>query len=251
MTLTSRNKGHQFTSRMGPDATANAAHSRRNPTFFRLWLVFLSFLSAFPLRAADPVLNFYTGASFTHESDERIRVKNVSVSSDILFFGDSWVRKNSVSGLMHTLEIRLSNRLGRANLRNIDLVEKAIWCAVDLKNGDHVFGSVTSYAGTELEISQFQLLQAPKSLSFNCRRLDLLIVRPGEFAWTARVSDGGPNDGGPFQDEQVQVAFETMEQAWSQGSAIGFFDGPQSGDLILGINPEDMTYFAFQFGVSN
>ena len=137
-------------------------------------MIFGSFLGTVPLMAADPVLNFFTGAGFPHESDERIRVKNVTPISDILFFGDSWVRQYSVSGLVHTRERKRSNSIGRANLRNINLVEKAIWCAVDRETGSHVFGSVTSHAGTHLEMAQFQLLQTSKSLSFNCHRLDLL-----------------------------------------------------------------------------
>ena len=201
---------------------------------------------------ANPDLIFFVNQESFHSGDERVRVRFVTPSTDILFFGDSWVRKDFVSSLVHTMEIKKSNQRGRATLTGVDLVEKGIWCAVDLSNGAHGFDSVTSQVGTQITITQNELLQAPKSLSFNTGRMDLLIIRPGSSAWTARTFDGGPADGDATQDGKVQVPFEDLTAIWNPGS-IGElggakFSGLQLGDVILGINPDEMTYFTLQYG---
>ena len=133
-------------------------------------------------------------------------------------------------------------------------MEKAIWCAVDLSTGAYTIDSLNSAAGTELQVSQNELFQSGKSLWFNTGRVDLLIVRPGQTAWSIRAVDGGPTDEGPSQDGQVQIPPASLQSMWSSGSESGvvssLFTGPQAGDLVIGLNPDDMTYFTFKIGES-
>ena len=231
-----------------PSNRTRMATRRQTPVLGCLLIMGATFLTGMGPMATQPTLDFYTNSNAIHGSDERIRVRNVSPSTDILFFGDSWIRKDSVSSLMHTRQIKKSNQNGRANLRNIDLVEKAIWCAVDLSNGSFKFDSMGSNAGTYQEVIQSQVFQDPKFLNIDSRRMDLLIVRPGGQAWSVRAVDGGPNDLGAPQDGKLRIGIEWLTSFW--GTGFGPFAGPQDGDLVLGINPDDMTYFAFICGPS-
>ena len=234
-------------SQAGPAEPAVLANNAQTRAGFLIGLFLLAPTGVF---ATEPSLWFFANTEAIHQADERIRVNQVTPSSDILFFGDSWIRKNSVSRLVQTLEIVKSNKIGRANLNDIDLVVKAIWCAVDLLTGAYVFDSVNSSAGTLLEVTQAEILQFPKSITINARQSDMVILRPGQTAWVAQVADGGPTDGGASQDGKVQVDFETFEFLWSQGASAGMLGGLSPGDVILGINPDDMTYFALQIGVA-
>lgn len=132
-----------------------------------------------------------------------------------------------------------------------ELVGASVWWVVDMASGA---ASVAAPAAFELrqvaaEDEDLSSLIAPSpELAILHRSLfEVVLVRPGVGAWTARVADGARADADDVYDGTLRVALLALEP-FEEGQAA--LAGIGATDLLLGIDPASLEVLSLLPGSS-
>jgi len=139
---------------------------------------------------------------------------------------------------------------GRITFRPENGVAKAsVWAAVDLDTGDFAVGGPDGSSVREVAFDGARGLRRNpsgvlKRVSHNFESLELLVVRPGVGAWRHAASEGGTRDHGPPNDGELEI---DLEDSVPVGDMEGLFDELQGKDVLIGIDPRALRFFAVRF----
>lgn len=130
---------------------------------------------------------------------------------------------------------------------------KGIWGVVDFATGAVQLGSRPGYrvlAPAEPALRSLQKADGSARLDRferNIGALELLVVRPGQGAWTISAAEGGENDDDHVGDGNLVVPVESLQSLLPAGAALMKL---QAGDVVLLIDPNDMRAEATTIGAS-
>jgi len=173
------------------------------------------------------------------ENFNKVVAKGVTPGGDVLFLSTSRERIDWTPRVVSLLDFAQSNQNGLAYLNNVSIVDPSIWAAVDLSAGGFAVASPSNQY--QAAVVQESGLLAGSEFVYVGERLDLVVLR-GNNAWHARAHDGGAADRGAAQDGQVAIAYDALERVYpSVGFAV--YGSPQNGDLLIGIDADQMVYF--------
>lgn len=122
---------------------------------------------------------------------------------------------------------------------------KAVWAAVDLSTGGLALAAPEPSPLREEPLGPGALLAGPGGevdrVLFPHRRAALLLVRPGEGAWSLVVGDGSAADADGAVDNAIVV---TLPDLTPLGSSAAPPSALQSGDVLAIVDPESLTVTA-------
>ena len=125
---------------------------------------------------------------------------------------------------------------------SVPVVEKSVWATVDLATGDFTVeapGNLTPTAAA----APAGLTAGARFFQDNRQALHLLVVRPGVKAWGIRAFDGAEGDQGKADDGWVALGLNRLVPVVLGSRSDAKFT-LQSGDVVIGIDPEFLTYYS-------
>lgn len=212
----------------------------RFPLFSLLLLAaLLTSLPAHAEVATDPEL----AASFT---DDHLTVTGTTPGGEVAVLTvwrerfPGWSRTTRFSELLSdddgdgTVELALER----------ELPEGSLWIVTDVANGAYVVATPRPWPFPELEAAERRLNPSLNTLEVDRETLELLLVRPGEGAWSLTVWDGGTGDDDLVPDGRLTATLPSFEP-------LGLTEPlqqPRPGDLLFGIEARRMEWFAAPVG---
>jgi hypothetical protein len=130
---------------------------------------------------------------------------------------------------------------------------KGIWGVVDFATGAVQLGSRPGYrvlAAEEPALRSLQKADVSERLDRferNIGALELLVVRPGQGAWTISATEGGESDDDRAGNGNLVVNVENLRSLLPAGAAPVKL---QAGDVVLLIDPNDMRAEAATIGAA-
>jgi hypothetical protein len=126
---------------------------------------------------------------------------------------------------------------------------QSIWAAVDLTSGSFAVATPEGTPRREVALPGNSFRRSPRgaveALQDARQFLEILVVRPGEGAWSLSVGDGGASDADLQPDGGVQAALTSMRPL---GTAKTALDQLLPGDVVVVIDPRQMEFYAATFG---
>jgi hypothetical protein len=124
---------------------------------------------------------------------------------------------------------------------------QSLWIAVDATTGELAAAWPSDAVVTERTIDLATALTAGATGTLSLFEMPLkdvvlALVRPGGGAWQAQGSDGGATDYGAPDDAAVTTEL-TLATPLGESPA---FDGVEPGDVLVGIGPKTLEFFAVQ-----
>ncbi len=128
--------------------------------------------------------------------------------------------------------------------------QASVWAVVDLSTGELAIGGPEGSSAREVAFDGSRgLARSPEGslrrLKHDFESVELLVARPGEGAWTFAASEGGPRDRGVSSDGELEV---DLSEADPVGQTESAFDELRAGDVVLGVDPRALRFFAVRFG---
>lgn len=124
------------------------------------------------------------------------------------------------------------------------LPPKTVVIAVELASGRFDVWAPEGSPGREVALPPQALTPGPggfELLDYPSPYLELLLVRPGQGSWGVTTGDGTATDESPASDGSVSLRPWSLAPIRLAAAAPGSFE---TGDLLFGISPVDMEYFA-------
>lgn len=123
--------------------------------------------------------------------------------------------------------------------------EKSIWAAVDGTTGALAVAAPAGYVAQAATVDPLELFATTGFFEDRRERIELLIVRPGVGAYFGRFSDGVGREG--IADGEIRVPLSALGRLWPEIGALPGLSTIQPGDVVVGIDPVAMTYYAFEY----
>jgi hypothetical protein len=122
---------------------------------------------------------------------------------------------------------------------------KFVAVAVELSSGRFDVLTPEGSPAREVALPAHALLANPNDdldrLKYQSSYLELLLVRPPDGVWRLTTGDGTPSDEGASSDGWVLTSPQFLQPV---DGGIGPPDTYEAGDLLFGISPMTMEYFA-------
>jgi hypothetical protein len=127
-----------------------------------------------------------------------------------------------------------------------------IWSVVDLATGAVKLGAKEGYRVIELEdllAASFRRDREGRFETFEYRAddVEMLVVRPGEGAWTMQGTNGAAEDQDYAVDGKLVLGLERLVPVAEHGKAA---DGVRAGDVVVMIDVASMRASAATLGVA-
>lgn len=129
-----------------------------------------------------------------------------------------------------------------------DLADRSLWAVVDLESGEFVVGAPDGFTMVETEVDPPAMASQPGLLTDPRCDLELLVVRPGVGAWHGRAGDGADGDDDGVENGAVALQLSALDPVWPVYGGV-LLDRLRHGDVVIGIDPLRLTYYAFGVGV--
>jgi hypothetical protein len=198
-------------------------------------------LAALPA-SAQPAIGFEESA---------VVAKGVTPGGSVVLFGIARERPGRITQVVRRDTV-LPDADGDGAVR-LDLgrpvATQSIWAAVDLGTGAFAVATPDGMPRREVALPGESFRRGPRgaveALQGAREFLEILIVRPGEGAWSLSVGDGGDSDADLQPDGSIQAALASMRPLQAAKAAL---DELLPGDVVVLIDPRQLEFYAATFG---
>jgi hypothetical protein len=126
---------------------------------------------------------------------------------------------------------------------------ESIWAAVDLGSGAFVVATPEGMPRREVALPGNSFRHSPRgaveALQDAREFLEILVVRPGEGAWSLSVGDGGDSDADLQPNGSIRAALASMHPIQSSKAAP---DQLLPGDVVVVVDPRQMEFYTTTLG---
>jgi hypothetical protein len=183
--------------------------------------------------------------------ENAVVVKGVTPGGSVVWFGIARERPGRITRVVRrdsVLPDSDGDGLVRFDLERSVAVQ-SIWAAVDLTSGAFVVATPEGMPRREVALPGNSFRRSPvgavNALQDSREFLEILVVRPGEGAWSLSVGDGGSSDADMQPDGNIEATLASMRPL--QGSK-GAFDQLLPGDVVIVVDPRQMEFYTTTFG---
>lgn len=169
-----------------------------------------------------------------------LRASGVTKGGDAILFGAT-IGSFAKTRLLkrHALVVADSDRDGRVDFDLQPLPRFAFLVAVDAATGHYAIHKGEGVEGSELDTPGQSWRVGLEQFDVAAMFLEVLLVRPGTGAWTARLSEGGHKDGDQTLNGRVRIRVKDMDVLTANGG------GPATvrpGDLLVVVDAQTLAY---------
>lgn len=145
-------------------------------------------------------------------TSDQLSFSNVTPGGQLVLFGASIRSERGMSTLRRFSEVLADgDRDGTVLYQPRGGVPfRSIWVAVDVRTGNHVVATQDGYELIHQEVSAKDLKHdsdAAVGLLEERLSVDLVLIRPGDGAWSLRAREGGNTDGDKMRDGRLTLLF--------------------------------------------
>jgi hypothetical protein len=207
-------------------------------------LLFATSASATEFLFAQP--NASAPAQITLSIGSSVKIGNATPGGSVVLFSAA---RTSRQGRTHVTRqaLMLADENGDGIIEftpEVRIPMRSVWIAVDYLTGAVAAGAPVSFPLTVSELTagayrndaDGTIAQLEKQL----RRLTLLLVRPGNGAWTAAARDGDEPDADKTRNARVAIAFGAARPIRGSPAAPR---GLKRGDVIVAIDPTQLDVY--------
>jgi hypothetical protein len=180
-----------------------------------------------------------------------IVAKGVTPGGSVVWFGIARERPGRITRVVRrdsVLPDSDGDGLVRLDLERSVAVQ-SIWAAVDLTSGAFVVATPEGMPRREVTMPGNSFRRNPRgaveALQDSREFLEILVVRPGEGAWSLSVGDGGSSDADMQPDGSIQASLASMQPLQASKGAL---DQLLPGDVVVVVDPRQMEFYAATFG---
>lgn len=141
------------------------------------------------------------------------------------------------------------NNAGEVRLPLESVAAISIWIAVDNTTGAYAVAMPPGSPYAPIDVPPNALRRNGKGELFKIDMplaiFDLVLVRPGEGAWSGTIADGGSKDDDPRPNGRSAGDIAKLLPLGSSGPPP---DRLRKGDVLIGIDPMSLHYFAVTVG---
>jgi len=173
---------------------------------------------------------------------------HLSPGGDAVFFSVAREPQGYYNRIVRRSGVEVVDALGQARFEVAEgeVPLKSVWVVADVASGGVSVAAPEGFVLQEVPFpSRAFEVGAPgvvNRLRHAAEEVDLFMIRPGEGAWSLRAWDRSPRDRDDEDDDQVVTSLEDLEPVTEPGLPPPGRYG--AGDVIVVINPRDLTYYA-------
>lgn len=210
----------------------------KNPSVRLSLLALLLFLgsrsgSAQPARAAVQI-------SF---GELAVRASGITPGGDAVVFAATIGRYSGMRKLgRHATVVADDDGDGSITWNVEELPVQSVWVVVDMQSGSYAVAAPAAFTAKKIDLPDHGWRGGLQHLDVRRDYLEVLVVRPGEGAWTLRASEGGANDDDGAVNSVLRTRLSRMQRLYGEDTA------PRPPvivprDLVVLIDPHALDYF--------
>jgi len=197
-------------------------------------LAFLAVAAAEGAQPAPPVAN---APSIVFDGSSVV-ASGLTSGGQAVVFGVAREVQDFVANLVRREEIVTADATGTARYElGRPVPGQSVWVIVDLATGGAATAAPEGFSFVQTDFrgrGAAALASDRDGIADDRSLLDLLVVRPGQGAWSATVGDGGPLDEGPPADGKVEISLAGFKPLGASPAPPARFSGR---DVVVAIDP--------------
>ncbi len=205
------------------------------PALFILMGVAAS-VAAAPPANQDPQLSI---------AGNKVVVKNLPAGATVMLFGVS-VEHIPFSSSTRRYDAVLTDTDHDGTIewtpRTKPIPQFSVWFAIDVVTGNMGSVAPTGFTPVRFDFPPNGLKRATDGkivrMDLFTQNLEVIVVRPGEGAWTLSASDGGTGDADAVNDGHVQIALSTVAKSWGADAPTHFL----GKDITVLVDSSSLRY---------